>query len=118
LPALVTAKGNGGNQRAGDGKPMLSAQSYLSMTAQKTRQEIHLAGSLTWRPAAARPKMGSSHPLNGLADCHRLRDTWRHGQAVADCLDRYVAAPDAAGGLRLLYLCQACADLDTSFIYR
>lgn len=37
---------------------------------------------------------------------------------VADCLDRYIAAPDASGALKLLHLCQTCAELDTSFIYR
>lgn len=37
---------------------------------------------------------------------------------VADSLERYLAAPDATGALKLLHLCQACVELDTSFIYR
>jgi hypothetical protein len=37
---------------------------------------------------------------------------------VADAVDRYIAAPGAAGALTLLHLAQTCAELDTSFIYR
>jgi hypothetical protein len=37
---------------------------------------------------------------------------------VADAVAAYIAAPDAAKALSLVHLCQTCAELDTSFIYR